>query len=184
MGKLFLFSALAIAIVLFLLFLPFVIELDVHYDMNRKKFGFAVYLYKKIKIIGGYIGTYKGGIALHISNKKVILIPYSKVNSERKRFSFVRTFRLVSFCLTTETGAEYLLLTSIIQTILRAYFFVIGGNRENIENNIWLTDGDVLRVSLNCVIYFNLFILLVNFIKFIKEKMQILWRKKIKKSTI
>jgi len=184
MGRLFFFSAFIVFSVLFLLFLPFVIELDIHYDMNRKKFGFAVYLYKKIKIIGGYVGTYKGGLALHVSKKKAILVPYSKLNSERKRFSFVKTFRLLSFCLTTETGAEYLLLTSVVQTILRAYFFIIGGDKENIENNVWLTDDDVLRVSLNCVIYFNLFILLVNFIKFLKEKMQILWRKKIKKSTI
>ncbi|MBR2023765.1 MAG: hypothetical protein IJ996_04555 [Clostridia bacterium] len=152
--------------------------------MNRKKFGFAVFLFKRIKIIGGYIATYNGGIALHVSEKKAILIPYSQMNSERKRFSFIKTFRLIAFNLTTETGAEYLLPVALAHTALRAYFFTIGGDKDKIENNLWLTDGDTLRVSLNFVIFFNLYILLKNFIKFLKEKIKILWRKRKKKSTV
>lgn len=181
MGKLLLFFGI-LSLVVLLLFLPIIIEIDAHYDMNRKKFAFAVYLYKKLKIVGGYVGIYPGGIALHISDKTAKLIPYSQLNSERKRFSFMRTFRLVAFTLTTETGAEYLLPIATAHTFLRAYFFIRGGDKEKIENNLWLTDGDVLRISLNSVIYFNLFILLCNLIKFIKEKIQILWQKKTKKS--
>ena len=160
------------------------IESDTHCDLNRKKFGFAVFLFKRIKIIGGYIATYNGGIALHVSEKKAILIPYSQMNSERKRFSFIKTFRLIAFNLTTETGAEYLLPVALAHTALRAYFFTIGGDKDKIENNLWLTDGDTLRVSLNFVIFFNLYILLKNFIKFLKEKIKILWRKRKKKSTV
>ena len=183
MGKPILFFAILIG-VLFLLFVPIVIELDAHYDMNRKKFGFATYIYKNIKLFGGYVGVYPGGLALHFSKKKAKLIPYSKLNSERKRFSFLRTFRLISFTLTTETGVEYLFPISTLHTVLRAYFFTIGGDKDKIENNLWLTDGDVLRISLNCVIYFNIVILLTNLIKFLKEKIKILWRKKTKKSII
>ena len=184
MGRLLFWTVSTIAVLLILLFFPIYIESDAHYDMNRKKFGFAVYLYGFIKLIGGYATTYQGGFALHISKKKAILIPYSQLDSERKRFSFVKTFRLVSLRLTTETGAEYLIPIAIAQTILRCYFFLIGGEKEKIENNLWLTDGDELRISLNCVIFFNLFIVLKNFLKFLKEKMQILWRKKMKKSTV
>lgn len=75
-----------------LLFFPIFLEADVHYDMNRKKFGFALYAYKVIKLIGGYVTTYPGGIALHISPKKAILKPYSGMDSERKRFSLRRRF--------------------------------------------------------------------------------------------
>ncbi len=183
MGKPFFLILIFIAVII-LLFLPVVIELDAHYDMNRRKFAFASYLYKKIKIIGGYVGVYPGGIALHLSQKKAKLIPYSQLNSERKRFYFIRTFRLIGFTLTTETGAEYLFSVSTLHTLLRGYFFTIGGDKDKIENNLWLTDGDVLRVSLNCVIYFNLLILIKNLLKFIKEKVKILWQKKTKKSTI
>ncbi len=183
MGKPF-FIVIILLGVAFLLFLPIVIELDAHYDMNRRKFAFASYLYKKIKLVGGYMSIYQGGIALHLSKNKAKLIAYSKINSERKRFSFIRTFRLLGFTLTTETGVEYLFPVSVLHTFLRGYFFTIGGDKDKIENNLWLTDGDQLRVSLNCVIYFNLLILLQNFFKFIKEKIQLLWRKRTKKSII
>ena len=181
MGRLF-FFVIAVLIFLGILFFPIYLETDAHYDLNRKKLGFAVYAYKKIPLIGGYISTYKGGIAFHVSEKKAILLPYKQMDSERKKFSFFKTFRLKTFNLTTESGAEYLFITAIAHTILRTLFFIKGGKKEGIENNLWLTDGDVLRISLNALVYFNLFILLKSFIKFCKEKIQILWRKKIKKS--
>ena len=179
MDRLF-FFVLPILIIAAVLFFPIYLETDAHYDMNRRKFGFAVYGYKFIKLVGGYVATYRGGLAVHISPKKAILVPYSQLNSERKRFSVVKTFRLKRFCLTTETGAEYLFPITLAHSLFRVYFFTKGGERRNIENNLWLTDGDTLRVSLSCLFYFNLFILLRNFIKFIKEKMKILWQKKIK----
>ena len=184
MGRFFLLFILVVASLALFFFTPIVLETDVHYDMNRKKFGFAVFIYKIFKIIGGYVTTYQGGFALHISPKKAILLPYNKMNSERKRFSFIKTFRLISIRITTETGAEYLLPISTAHTILRAYFFATGGDKDKIENHLWLTDGDVLRISLNSVLYFNLYILLRNFIVFLKEKIKILWQKKTKKSTI
>ncbi len=184
MSRLFFWLAVCVFALSFLLFFPIVLEGDAHCDVNRKKLGFAVYLYKFLKIVGGYVDTYTGGIAVHVSEKKAFLIPYKQLNSERKRFSFVKTFRLIAFRLNTETGAEYILPVSLGQTVLRAYFFAMGGNREKIENNLWLTDGDVLRISLNCVIYFNLYIVLKNLFKFLKEKIKILWQKKLEKSTI
>lgn len=169
MSKLF-FIPLTGLIIAVILFFPIYLETDAHYDMNRKKFAFSIYGFKWIKLIGGYATTYKGGFALHISPKKAILIPYSQVNTERKKFSFIKTFHLKSFILTTETGADYLIPISLTQVALRTYFFIKGGKKEKIENNLWLTDGDVLRVSLNCVLFFNVFILLCNLFKFLKEK--------------
>jgi len=174
------FFLITMLIVVVILFFPIYIETDAHYDMNRRKFGFAVYAYKVIPLIGGYVSTYPGGLALHLSKKKAILIPYKRLNSERKRFSIVKTFRLKSFNLTTESGAEYLFLTASAHAFLRTYFFIKGGEKEYIENNLWLTDGDVLRISLNSLVYLNLYILLKNFIKFCKEKIQIYVGKKSK----
>ncbi len=183
MGRLFLYALLWILIAAFLLFTPIIIQTDVHYDMNRRKFGFALFLYNIFKIIGGYAATYRGGIALHISPKKAILIPYADMDNERKRFSFVKGFRLVAFTITTETGAEYLFSVALAQTALRIVFFLLGGKKEKIENNLWLTNGDVLRVSFRVVAYFNVFMMLCAFFKFLKEKLIILWQKKKKKST-
>ena len=183
MGRSFFWIALVAILLLVLLFFPIVFHSSAHFDVNRKKFAFSVRLYGNIKLIGGYITTYKGGVALHISPKKAILIPYKEMENERKKFSFFKTLRLIAFTLTTETGAEYLFPVALAHIILRVYFFSVGGNKEKIENNLWLTDGDVLRVSSHGVFFFNLFILTVHFFKFLKEKIIILCRKKSKKST-
>lgn len=175
MGKLFFF---VILLPLAILFFPIYFETDAYYDLNGKKLAFAAYFYKKIPFIGGYVSTYNGGVAFHISDKKAIVVPYKKMDSERKKFSFFKTFRLKSFNLTTEVGAEYLLVTAITHALLRTLFFIKGGEKENIENNLWLTDGDVLRVSLNVLFYFNLYILLKSFIKFCKEKYRYYVRQK------
>ena len=152
--------------------------------MNRRKFAFVINVYGWLRLVGGYVGVYPGGIAVHVSEKKAFLLPYSKINSERKRFSFMRTFRLISFVLTTETGAEYLLHVSYAHMFLRTYFFAIGGKKKHIENNVWLTDGDILRISASIVLRFNLFLMLKNLVMFIKEKIKISWRKKNEKSTV
>ena len=183
MGRLIFYIVLGLMIAAFLLFFPIILAADAHYDMNRRKFGFAVFLYKIFKIIGGYVATYQGGLALHVSPKKAILIPYSQIDSERKRFSFVRSFRLIAFTLTTETGAEYLLPASLSHTVLRAIFLLLGGSNEKFDNHLWLTDGDVLRVSFHIAAYFNVYMLLCALFKFLKEKIKILWHKKMKKST-
>ena len=164
MGRLFFVFAIALAVTLILLFFPVYLQTNAHYDMNGRKFAFAVHAYRFIKLIGGYIATYKGGLAMHISQKKAILLPYAEMEDNRKRFSVFRTVRLKTLTITTETGAEYLLPVALAQTVFRIYFFAKGGKKEKIENNLWLTDGDILRVSVNFVIRFNLFIILRNFI--------------------
>ena len=182
MGRLFLFVAV-FAFTLIFLFFPIFLHTNAHYDLNKRKFGFSIYFYKLIKLVGGYIATYQGGFAIHLSQTKAVVVPYAQLNNERKRFSFMRTFRLKSFVLTTETGAEYLLPIAVAHSALRTYFFIRGGKKENVENNLLLTDGDILRVSLQCVLFFNIYILLCALLKFFKEKIKILWRKKMKKLT-
>ena len=184
MDRLFFIIGIVSLSILALLFFPVYLETNAHYDMNGRKFAFSVHLYKIIKLIGGYIATYKGGLAVHVSPKKAILIPYSEMNNERKRFSVIRTFRLKTLTITSETGAEYLLPVTLAQSAFRIYFFAMGGKKEKIENNLWLTDGDTLRISLHFIIRFNLFIILRNFVKYLKEKIKVLCQTKIKKSTI
>ena len=114
MSRLFFF----VLIVLALLFFPIYLETDAHYDLNRKKLGFCVYAYKKIPVFGGYVSTYQGGVAFHLSQKRAILLPYNQMESERKKFSLLKTFRLKNFNLTTETGAEYLFITATLYVLV------------------------------------------------------------------
>ena len=184
MGRLFLIVALSLIVLIFFLFFPIVLSTDSHYDLNRKKFAFSVLAYNIIPLIGGYISTYHGGLAVHFSETKATVIPYQEMDSQRKKFAFYKTFRVIGGTLTTETGAKYLLPTALAHAILRTLFFINGGEKENIENNLWLTDGDELKISLYLAVYFNLYMMICAFIKFLKEKIQIICRKKTKKSTV
>jgi hypothetical protein len=170
MDRLF-FIVMAIGLsMLMILFFPISLEADTHYDMNGRKLAFSVSFYRLFRVLGGYIATYPGGFAMHTSLKKAILIPYGDLDSERKRFKIVRSFRLKEMNITVETGAEYLFMVSFAQILFRVIFFARGGKKENIENNIWLTDGDVLRISSNLTVRFNLYIILRNILLNLKER--------------
>ena len=170
MDRLF-FTVFTIGLFIFiLLFFPIYLKTDVHYDMNGRKLAFSLSMYRVFRLLGGYIATYPGGLALHLSPKKAVLIPYGDLDSERKRFSLVRAFRLKSFYITVETGAEYLLAVSFFQVLFRIFFFLQGGKKEKIDNNLWLTDGDVLRISSNFTVRFNFFIILRSLLLKLKEK--------------
>lgn len=166
----FFFILLAGLIIIVVLFFPIYLKGDAHYDMGRRKFAFSVYGFSFLKLIGGYATTYKGGIALHVSSKKALLIPYSQINSKRKKFSILKTFHLKALSLTTETGADYLIPICLSQAFFRIYYTSMGGTKEKIRNNVWLINGDVLRISVSCTLYFNIFILLCDLFEFLKEK--------------
>lgn len=180
MGRLFFIFGIIISIVL-LLFLPIFLETNAYYDMNGRKFAFSVSAYKFLPIIGGYIATYPGGLAFHISEKKAIVLPYQKVASERKRFSIMKIFRLKALAATVETGPEYLLPAYLAQTVTQIYKNINNNPKQEFENKLWLTNGDVLKISLNLLITFNLFKLLSAFLKFLKEKIKLLCQRKTKK---
>lgn len=182
MGRFFLLILIA-GILFFLLFFPIYITTDAHYDMNGRKLAFCIRVYNVLKLIGGYIATYQGGLAIHVSDNKAILLPYKDLKQERKRISVMRTFRLKTLRLTVESGPEYLLPSLIGEGIFKILFLSMGGKRERIENNTWLTDGDVLRISVQFTFRFNLYIILRNFIKAVKEKIKVLCQTKIKNST-
>ena len=184
MGRFFFVVSIVVAALMALLFFPIYLETDAHYDVNRRKFAFAVYANKIFRLLGGYVATYSGGLALHISSDKAILLPYKELDRERKRVSIIRTFRLKSLCITMETGAEYLMQISILQEVFQWIFLIMGGKKEKLERNLWLTDGDVLRISVTFVIRLNLYMIVRNFLRFLKEKIKVLCQTKMKKSII
>ena len=90
----------------------------------------------------------------------------------------MKTFSLRKLEITTETGVEYLLKVAFAQVIFRILFFILQGKKENLDNNVWLREGDVLRISIHVVLRINLYLLLRNFIKNIKEKIKYYVRQK------
>ena len=179
MDRLFFIVSVTGLSILALLFFPIYLDTEAYYDMNGRKCTFCVNAYRIIKLLGGYIATFKGGLAVHLSPKKAVLLPYMEMNKERKRFAAFRSFRLRTFRLTMETGAEYLMPIALLQSILKIYFFTTNKKANLMESNLWLTDGDVLRISLQMSIRFNLFILLRNIINHWKEEIKLLCQTKM-----
>lgn len=161
---------LSVVIVLILLFFPIYVEGCLYYDVHEKKLGVAVYLFKKWKIIGGYLSDYPGGFAFHTSRDKVFLLPLNDRENQKKRISVFRLFKLTDFAVNTETGADYLPLSMLFNSFLKGYFFWQGGEKKNYQNHIWLKDGDYFSVSIDAVARVNFYMQICALIRLIKER--------------
>lgn len=164
-----LLSALSLA------FLPIFQTLDVYADARKGKLAFSLRLFGFIKLLGGYFGIYKDGVVLHSSYKKVYLLPYREMDEKRKKFSFVKSFRLFSFRVAIESGAEYALYTAILDR-LYACAKEIAPQKSILKKrmllSLWLTDGDILRACGKITTYFNLTTILKSFFIFLSSRIK------------
>ena len=158
MGGIFLLLGLFFAVIL--LFLPLCFELDVHYQAKEKKLGIAVYLCRFIKIFGGYLDVYPGGIAFHTKRNKVILIPLKAGDGQRKRISIVRIFKISELHVTAEIGAEYIPLSLLLGALLRGYCLFQGGDQACCRSQVWLRNEDFFSITLRVVTKINTCMLL------------------------
>lgn len=162
------------------LFAPIVQEFNVFGDLNEKKLTFSLYLFGFIKLVGGYVSAYRGGIAVHISEKKAILLPYSGMNEERKKFKIFRSFRLISLETSAETGADYFAGAGIACAALKGFLAVKGKSKKS-NVKLYLTDGDLLRLSVRITAYFQIGVLLALFIRFLIKtairRIKAIWKK-------
>ena len=182
MGGLFLFTKL-FSILMIILFFPIFISGSIHLDFKRRKYAFCLKLYEKIRIFGGYATLYTEGIALHVTNKKAVLLPYKDINAKRKNFSFIKTFELISIKTIVESPAEGLLPI----TLFRSLFDILKNFLPNLKQcsiSSWISEKDTVTINSQCTLFFNNFILLVDLLQFLWRKIKQLWQEKPKKSTI
>ena len=166
-----LFVILGIVGLIFLLFFPFYLEANFYYNSKDKKIGVVVYVLKKIKIIGGYLDAYPGGIALHTSNDKAILFPIQDKEGRKKRISIFRRFKMSRFAVTTETGAKYLPLVALLYVLFRGYFVWQGGEIKNYQSHVWLKDGDCFSLTASGEAKVTIYMQICALINKIKEKL-------------
>ena len=133
----------------------------------------------KIEVVGGSLVSGKTRSCGCLQKEKVSQI----VKKENKRFSILRVFRLKKLNVNIETGVEYYFPIAFIQKVANIFLLTVKLKRKKIENKLWLTDGDRLKISLNSVVYFNLYTILCSILKSLKEKI-VLCQTKVKKSTI
>lgn len=176
------FFSIILSIAVLLTF-PIVIYGEIYLDIRRNKYAVSLSIYRIFRFLGGYFELYSKGFVLHKNEKTAVLIPITNITTHKKRFSFLDSFRLTSIVCITETGAESFLFCDFIRRIENIVHW-IKPNRKNATYKIWLTDTNALNTSVELIFYSNLLIVVKNLIEFLREKLKILWQKKVKISTI
>ena len=172
MGEFFIVSAF-LAALLFLF--PLYVRAEAHLDVKENKCWFFVGLYRHIKIFGGYGQLGKDGIALHISKKKAIFIPYNKMGDTRKKFEITQGFQLLNFHQVIETGGAEtmyaIMLGAAFNAISGSFFSVLRTKHPylSLKNNLLLTHRAELKITLQSEVVFNGLVLAVALTKKLLE---------------
>ena len=93
------------AIVIFFLAFPIHMRIDVYADIKAKKAYFALYLFRTIKVYGGYITFLRKAVAFHLSDRKALLIPYNSMMESGKKFEITKGFFVLQYRQVTEIGS-------------------------------------------------------------------------------
>lgn len=158
---------------LFFLF-PICVGVDFFLSPIDNRSYFAVDLYK-VKVFGGYAQLDKEGIAVHLTKKKAVFIPFDKMTDTRKKFEITQGFQLYSFRQVVELGglsSPYCVLAAAaLQSVSASIFSVLQTQFPflNLKNNVLLREGTRLKITFRASVFFNGLVLTIAFTKKILE---------------
>ncbi len=168
MGELFVYS-LFFGVLFF--FFPVFVYVDGYVDAAENKAWFALCLFRRLKVYGGYGELRKGGVALHLTDKKAVFLPYGTMPDTRKKFEITKGFQLWRYHQIVEvSGAEQLygvLLAASLQSAASAAFSVLKTRHPfvSLKSNVLLTEEAALKVTVQFATVFNWFLLTLALIK-------------------
>lgn len=171
---------------LFFLF-PTFVYMDVYLDVKENKLWFSLNLFKYFKVFGGYAQIKKDGIVIHLTKKKAVFQPYSKMAETRKKFDIAKGFQLYRFHQIVETGGAEkpigILIAASLQSLSGAVFSALRTKHPflSLKNGVLLTKDPCLKISFQAVTIFNGLVLSIAIAKKILEAI-INWIR-VKKST-
>ncbi len=155
-----------------LLFLfPIFVYIDSYADIGGNKVYFAVSLYRVLRVFGGYGELRREGIAIHLTKKYAVFLPYSKLADTRKKFEITEGFQLWRFHQVVETGGAgsvYSVLTAAaIQSASGAAFSLLRTRHPflSLKNSAVFSEKPCLKLTTQTAIVFNGLILLTALIK-------------------
>lgn len=162
--------AYIIAVLLTAAILLFPIFLNIHlfFDIEKKKCCFSVYLLRFIRLHGGYITVCRQGIALHLSQKKAVLVPFRELLDTGKKFEITRGFILYGYSHLIEIGSEEfasaLCAASLarIATCIASAYVVRKKHYSSFKGDVVCRCGNAcFKVSVRLILLFNLALLLI-----------------------
>lgn len=158
-----------------LYFLPVFLFADVYLDVRENKCWFSLSLYKHFKIYGGYAQMEPDGIALHLTKKKAVFVPYAQMTDTRKKFEITKGFQLWRFHQIIETGGAEriygIFLATLFQSAIAAVFSVLQTQHPflSLKNSTLLVENPTLKVTLETALIFNGPVITVALIKKLLE---------------
>lgn len=148
-----------ISVVIFLLFFPLRINLNLCFSGENSRLYFAVFLFQKLKVLSGYIKEREnGGIYVHLKNKAII-VDKDALTSLSGSGGFNSVISLTDYNLILYTGVEsaslcfcYSVVSKVLLIITNVLY--IKGNSNVVITNVL---SGFISIFLQINGWFNLF---------------------------
>lgn len=162
-----------------LLLLPLVVSVHLYFDAAQKKLFFGVYILRAVKLRGGYAAPAPRGIALHLSRRRAVLLPYGELFAAGKKFKLARGFSVADAAFVLEVGraeqpalALFAAAAARIAACMGAAYLRARTKAGGLHMDVLLRAGeDCCKASGRILIAFNLAVLLAAAAKLLLRKM-------------
>ena len=142
-------------------FFPVFATLEAYVDPTENRAWFSLSAYNIFKVLGGYAQLNRDGIAVHLTKKKAVFLPFAKMSDTKKMFEVTQGFQLWKFHQVIETGkltSPYSVLTaSALQSISGSIFSYLQTRYPflSLKNSVLLREDNCLKVTLKTSVVFN-----------------------------
>lgn len=176
----------AVFVVALLLIFPFVFSVYGYYVTNFKRLYFALYLFGKIKVISGYIKLRKkGGIYIHLTENKAIIIDINTLKKLNGGPNYINYFQFNSLYLIVDCGIKNLNILFIALSVifrLKDYSKTLSENNKYpkiiVDFNLYNENSNIKSIKFKLFGAFNLICILQSIIanyksvgvKYVKRK--------------
>ncbi len=179
----------------FLFFVPVFAYVDFFADARGNKLYFCISLFRIFRIFGGYGELRKGGIAVHLTKKYALFLPYGELANTRKKFEITKGFQLWRLHQIVEIGGIDKAAAILIGAAIEGTFGGVYGYVHTLypfvsmKNSTLFSKEPCLKVTNQTAVVFNGLVLavalakkaleaLINWIR--TKKSTVLWKKRLK----
>lgn len=164
-----------------IIFFPIIIKGSLIYfsteSLNDKKIYFSVYLYGFLKFLSGYTTFEKKYIAIHVNNKKAVLIYSSDLLETGTKYKKLKNFEIFEIKSLTEIGkstsdGELGIVVILKSVVLQLEIFYKNKKKfAELKNDFIINEQtEGVNIFLSTKVVFNFFVLLTALLKKILEK--------------
>ncbi len=161
-----------------ILILPLFINLNIRYSENTKLLEYKIKLFSFITILFGYVELIDEAVAIHINNKKAVLIFYNDLFSIRKKFKPLKDYHIFKLNTTISLGILDDEVRKINFAIMYSFIFNAVGQcfsqikpYLSLKSNLMLYEKEnMFMFTIKTIFVFNFLMVVISLIKIFLEK--------------